>query len=75
MKENFEIHNYEFFKEDTLIYVYDQEHKKILGYLLNDIKSIQQIKDAIENMSNSDIYDWLYRNINDTKNMIMNYGI
>lgn len=75
MKENFEIHNYEFFKEDTLIYVYDQEHKKILGYLLNDIKSMHQIKDAIENMSNSDIYDWLYRNINDTKNMIMNYGI
>jgi len=69
VKEKFEIYNYEFFKEDTLIYVYDKEHKRILGYLLNNIKSIQQIEDTIENMSKSEVYDWLYENIDDTKYM------
>ena len=69
VKEKFEIYNYEFFKEDTLIYVYDKEHKRILGYLLNNIKSIQQIEDTIENMSKFEVYDWLYENIDDTKYM------
>ena len=69
VKEKFEIYNYEFFKEDTLIYVYDKEYKRILGYLLNNIKSIQKVEDTIENMSKSEVYDWLYENIDDTKYM------
>lgn len=69
VKEKFEIYNYEFFKEDTLIYVYDKEHKNVLGYLLNNIKSIQKVEDTIENMSKSEVYDWLYDNIDDTKYM------
>lgn len=62
MNKKLNIYHWEFYIEDCDIYVYDKRTGDVLGSI--DNYELDEINDILYEHSESDVYDWIDRNIN-----------